>query len=182
MVSSDASPDADARLASVIGPARLAYFTPVHDQPILADRKAMFILGASGLMVSVLLFFTQSIEKLSHSGGTFASAGLDVLLALVIVPVLFAAVNAYRAYIRPLPPMPDTLAWFRTVAARPADDYRTQILALDHPAALRDMLQYNYSVATQAAQKFGLVNLSLACLRVAIPLWMILLLIVAVWG
>ena len=26
-------------------PARLAYFTPVHEQPTLADRKAMFILA-----------------------------------------------------------------------------------------------------------------------------------------
>ena len=41
----------------------------------------MFILGASGLMVSVLLFFTQSIEKLSHSGGAIGSKGLPVLLA-----------------------------------------------------------------------------------------------------
>ena len=182
MVSPDAPPDDPARLAEVLGPARLAYFTPVHDQPILADRKAMFILGASGLMVSVLLFFTQSIEKLSRSGGALASAALLALLALVVVPVLVAAVNAYRAYIRPLPPMPDTLAWFRTVAARRPDDYRTQILALDHPAALRSILHYNYSVASQAAHKFRLVNLSLACLRIAIPLWMVLLLIVAVWG
>ena len=49
--------------------------------------------------------------------------------------------------------MPQTLAWFRTVASRPAADYRTQVLALDHPAALRDILQYNYSVATQAGAK-----------------------------
>ena len=40
------------------------------------------------------------------------------------------------------------------VAARQPEDYRTQILALDHPAALRGILHYNYSVATQAAQKF----------------------------
>jgi hypothetical protein len=178
----DVQVEHDARLAEVIGPARLAYFTPVHDQPILADRKAMFILGASGLMVSVLLFFTQSIEKLANSGGAVESAGLLALLALVVVPVLVAAVNAYRAYIRPLPQMPDTLAWFRAVAARAPEVYRTQILALDHPTALRGILHYNYSVASQAAHKFRLVNRSLACLRIAIPLWMVLLLIVAVWG
>jgi hypothetical protein len=44
------------------------------------------------------------------------------------------------------------------------------------------MLHYNYSVAAQAASKFALVNRSLACLRVAIPLWMLLLLALAVWG
>jgi hypothetical protein len=178
----DHRPGQDARLAAVLGPARLAYFTPVHDQPILADRKAMFILGSSGLMVSVLLFFSQSLERLYHSAGAVAADALVALLACVLVPVLVAAVSAYRAYIRPLPQMPDTLAWFRSVAQRAPDDYRTQVLALDHPAALRSILHYNYSVAAQAAQKFRLVNRSLACLKVAIPLWMVLLVILAVWG
>jgi hypothetical protein len=44
------------------------------------------------------------------------------------------------------------------------------------------MLHYNYSVASQAARKFRLVNRALKCLRVAIPLWMVLLLALAVWG
>jgi hypothetical protein len=174
--------DDDARLAAVLGPARLAYFTPVHDQPILADRKAMFILGSSGLMVSVLLFFSQSLERLVRSGAPPASLAVVALVACVAALVLAAAVMAYRGYIRPLPPMPDTLAFFRSVAARGPREYQAAILSLDHPAALRGMLHYNYSVASQAAQKFHLVNRSLACLRVAIPLWMILLLVLAVWG
>ena len=172
----------DTRLAAVLGPARLAYFTPVHDQPILADRKAMFILGASGLMVSVLLFFSHPLGMLARAAGAAASLLVLALLACVGALVIVSAVVAYFAYTRPLPAMPDTLALFRNVAARSPGQYRDQMLGLDHPAALRGMLHYNYSVASLAARKFRLVNRSLACLKVAIPLWMLLLLALAVWG
>ena len=168
--------------AGVIGPARLAYFTPVHEQPTLADRKAMFILAASGLMVSVLLFFSHSLHALVTAGGTITRVGAFAMLVSVAVLVLTAAVTAYYSYTRSLPAMPPTLAWFRNVAATPLAEYSRQIRALDHPAALRAMLHYNYSVASLAARKFRLVNRAIRCLRVAIPLWMVLLLAVAVWG
>ena len=167
---------------TIVGPARLAYFTPVNEQPTLADRKAMFILAASGLMASVLLFFSHSLSALARAGGTAASVLVLALLGCVGVLVVVAAVVAYYAYTRSLPPMPDTLAFFRNVAARPRDGYHAEMLALDHPTALRGMLHYNYSVASLAALKFRLVNRSLRCLRVAIPLWMVLLLALAVWG
>ena len=155
----------------ILGPARLAYFTPVHEQPTLADRKAMFILGASGLMVSVLLFFSHSIEALVRSSG-----GLGGTI------VLTAAVTAYYSYTRGLPAMPATFAWFRDVADTTLEDYSRGMHALDHPAALRGMLHYNYSAASLAARKFRLVNRAISLLRVAIPLWMVLLLVLAVWG
>ena len=167
---------------AVLGPARLGYFTPVHDQPILADRKAMFILGASGLMTSVLLFFAQSLGTLAHSrGAAVALAAVTALLAVGVL-VLSAAVMAYYAYTRPVPPMPPTFAWFRTIGEASREDYEQQVRALDHPAALRGILHYNYSIAAQSARKFRLVNRSLRCLRVAIPLWMLLLLAGALWG
>jgi hypothetical protein len=172
----------DAAAAAVLGPARLAYFTPVHEQPTLADRKAMFILAASGLMASVLLFFSHPLGTLARSSGAVGSRVVLALLVVVATLVVVAAVVAYVAYTRPLPPMPDTLAFFRNVASREPGQYRVQMLALDHPAALRGTLHYNYSVASLAARKFRLVNRSLACLRVAIPLWMVLLLALAVWG
>jgi hypothetical protein len=169
-------------LTAVLGPARLAYFTPVHDQPILADRKAMFILGACGLMVSVLLFFSHSLGALVRSGGRFGGAAALVALLALAALLLAAAVMAYYGYTRPVPPMPQSLAWFRHVAAAPPEEYARQMYALDHPAATRAMLHYNYSIASQAAYKFRLVNCSLRCLRIAIPLWMVLLLAMAVWG
>ena len=168
--------------AAVLGAARLAYFTPVHEQPTLADRKAMFILGASGLMVSVLLFFSHAIESLVLGHRGFAAAAVVVTVLSVAVLVLTAAVTAYYSYTRSLPAMPPTLAWFRNVAETSLDDYSRRMHALDHPAALRGMLHYNYSVASLAARKFRLVNRSIRCLRVAIPLWMVLLLVLAVWG
>ena len=178
----DAEPRPDAPPAAVIGPARLAYFTPVHEQPTLADRKAMFILGASGLMLTVLLFFAHSLEDLVRAAGRPVSILLAALLLCVFVTVLLAAFTAYAAYRRGLPPMPPTLAWFRNVAAETPDTYRHAMLSKDHPAALRDVLHYNYSVASLAAHKFRVVNRALTFLRVALPLWMLLLLILAVWG
>jgi hypothetical protein len=168
--------------ASVLGPGRLGYFTPVHDQPILADRKAMFILGASGLMASVLLFFANALGALIHTRGTAAVVFVIADLACVAVLLLAAAVMAYYAYTRPVPPMPPSFAWFRTIAGTSRAEYEHQVRALDHPTALRGMLHYNYSIASQAAHKFKWVNRSLRCLRVAIPLWMVLLLALAVWG
>ena len=168
--------------SAVLGPARLAYFTPVHEQPTLADRKAMFILGASGLMVSVLLFFSQPLHTLVRTSGSAGSKTVFAALFAVAALVLTAAVTAYYSYTRSLPAMPPTFAWFRNVAAVTLDEYSGRMLALDHPAALREMLHYNYSVASLAARKFRLVNRSIRCLRVAIPLWMVLLLVLAVWG
>lgn len=173
----------DPRLDAVIGPARLAYFTPVHEQPTLADRKAMFILAASGLILTVLLFFSQSLERLVWGVGRPANQAIVLLLVCVVAAVLIAARTAYSAYTRPLPPMPPTMAFFRNVAAAESvEAYAAALEPYDHPSALRDVLHYNYSVATLAADKFRLVNRALSCLRVAIPLWMLLLLILAVWG
>jgi hypothetical protein len=171
-----------AAAGDVRGAARLAYFTPVHEQPTLADRKAMFILGASGLMVSVLLFFSHSLYTLAQSGGAAARAAVFGALVAVGILVVIAAVIAYYSYTRSLPQMPPTFAWFRNVGATTVDEYSRHMLALDHPAALREMLHYNYSVASLAARKFRLVNRSIRCLRVAIPLWMVLLLTLAAWG
>jgi hypothetical protein len=169
-------------LDAVVGPARLGYFTPVHDQPILADRKAMFILGASGLMVSVLLFFSGSLGTLVRGRGAGTGLAAAAAVCAVALLVLAAAVMAYYAYTRPVPAMPPNFAWFRSIAGTSRDGYEHGMRALDHPAALRGILHYNYSIACQAACKFRLVNRSLKCLRVAIPLWMLLLLVLAVWG
>ena len=176
------SPPQDPELAAVIGPARLAYYTPVHEQPTLADRKAMFVLAVSGLIATVLLFFAQPMEALVRGVAPAVSACLVLTVACVGASLLGAALLAYAAYRRPMPAMPPSLALFRNVAAEPLANYINSMRALDHRRAMRDMLHYNYSVASLAAQKFRLVNRSLACLRVALPLWMLLLLVLAVWG
>jgi hypothetical protein len=53
---------------------------------------------------------------------------------------------------------------------------------MDHGQALDAVLHYNYSVATQAAAKFRLMGIALRCMRVAIPLWMLVLLVLAIGG
>ena len=177
------APANDADLSAVIGPARLAYFTPVHDQPGLADRKAMFILAASGLIFTVLLFFSHALEQLIRGVNRPAAWAIIAMLLSIVALVLAAARTAYASYTRQLPPMPPTLAFFRNVAAAESvDAYAEAICRHDHASCLRAMLHYNYSVATLAADKFRFVNRALSYLRVAIPLWMLLLLILAVWG
>lgn len=167
-------------VSEIAGPTRLAYFTPINEQPSLADRKAMFILAASGLMASVLLYFSNPLGALLNAGGA-TTAAASVALVCVGGLVLISAATAYRAYTRRLPTMPTTLAFYREVAEPSAEEYSHQMRTLDHPAALRAVLHYNYSVATLAASKFRLVNRSLKYLRVAIPLWMVLLLVLALW-
>jgi hypothetical protein len=100
----------------------------------------------------------------------------------VVGLVLAAAVTAYIAYTRLLPAAPPTLAVFRDIAARGREDYARAMAEMSHGRAMRDMLGYNHLVARLAAAKFRLVGRSLACLRAAIMLWMLLLLAMAVGG
>ena len=89
--------------------------------------------------------------------------------------------SAYAAYVLPLPAMPETLAFFRHVAQSPLAAYESRMLALGHGQALDAILHYNYSVATQAAAKFRHVHVALRCMTLAIPLWMLVLLLLAGW-
>jgi hypothetical protein len=44
--------------------------------------------------------------------------------------------------------------------------------------ALRDVLEYNHVMARLAAAKYALAGRALLCLRVAIPLWVLLLIVI----
>jgi hypothetical protein len=175
------SQDRDAELAVLLGPTRLAYFSPLNEQPVLADRKASFILGAAGLIVTVLLFFLQPIAGVLRGPHTTVAAVMIGLLAALSALLLVAARSAYAAYVLQLPTMPETLAFFRHVAVTPLPDYESRMFALGYAQALDAILHYNYSVATQAAAKFRLVRVALRCMRLAIPLWMLVLLLLAGW-
>jgi hypothetical protein len=161
--------------------AGIAYFAPLYEYAVLADRKAGFFLSAGGLMLTVLGFFLGRIVGLVAPGDARAWA-FGLTLAATVVLVVLAGVTAYVAFARLLPPTPPSLAVFRDVAARTPDAYARDVLALSHGQAFTDMLRYNHVVARWAAYKFRLVNRALALLRVAIPLWMLLLLVLAVAG
>lgn len=161
--------------------AGLAYFAPLYEYAALADRKASFYLSAGGLMLTVLGFFLSRIVDLLNDGGWLAW-GFGLTLAAVVALVLVAGTTAYLAFARLLPPTPPSLAVFRDIARRTPEDYARDVRALSHREAFTHMLRYNHVVAGWAAGKFRLVNRALALLRLAIPLWMLLLLVLAISG
>ena len=161
--------------------AGIGYFAPLYEHAVLADRKAAFFISAGGLMLTVLGFFLARIVQLITPGGWQAWA-FGLTLATVVVLIVLAGVIAYIAFARLLPPTPPSLAVFRDIAARTPEAYERDVLALSHRQAFTDMLHYNHVVARWAAGKFRLVNRALALLRVAIPLWMLVLLLLAIAG
>jgi hypothetical protein len=160
------------------GAARLAFFTPVREYPPLSDRKASVLLAAYGLMVTVLVTFSGPIGAVLAGPNRW----MQVLLVAALFPlaglILRGAWNAFHSLTRPIPPMPDSMAFYPHIAARPLDDYRSGVLGLDHQSAVRAMLHYNYSLATLSVEKFRLVDRSIACARSTFALWAVLLLLI----
>ena len=161
--------------------AGIAYFAPLYEHVTLADRKAAFFLSAGGLMLTVLGFFSGHVEHIVSAGGWRATWFVAALSAVVVL-VLTAAVLSYVAYKRPLGPTPPSLVVFREIARRSFDEYQRDVLALTHAQAFVSMLRYNHVIATLGVAKFRLVNCALAILRIAFPLWMLVLLTLAIGG
>lgn len=161
--------------------AGIAYFAPLYEHVTLADRKAAFFLSAGGLMLTVLGFFSGRIELIVAAGSWRATA-LVAALAAVVMLVLTAGVLSYLAYRRPLGPTPPSLVAFREIGRRTFDEYERDVLRLTHAEAFIGMLRYNHVIASLGVSKFRLVHRALAILRVAIPLWMLVLLILAIGG
>lgn len=172
----------DKELAEVLGPARLAYYAPIHHNPALADRKAAFLLGATGLICTVLLLFSGAIARLLESPWAVLRWGVLLLLVAIGALLLVGAAIAWHAFTFPTPSMPASWAFYRDIAARPREEYAQAVKALGHRQALRDMLHYNYSLAVQGAAKFRIVGQAFKCFRIALILWLIVLLVISVGG
>jgi hypothetical protein len=160
------------------GVARLAFFTPVREYPPLADRKASALLAAYGLMVTVLLAFSETIESILTGPNPLATLLLLAVLLPLCVLMLLGAWNAFRALTRPIPPMPDSLAFYPHIAALSLGSYRDRVKGLDYRSAVTAMLHYNYSLATLSVAKFRLVERSIASARSTFELWVVLLLMI----
>jgi hypothetical protein len=173
---------ADHSTSALAGPARLAYFTPLHEHLQLADRKGTFILTSAGLLLTVLLFFIQSLIVLTTQRPAIQSILVFGALVMLGTLLLSAARWAYLATALPMPPPPMTLSLFNHVSRESREEYLRLMLGLDHETALRAVLDYNYSICRQIAGKYQLVNRALRCMKYAIPLWMALLLVIAVFG
>jgi hypothetical protein len=160
------------------GAARLAYFTPVREYPPLADRKASVLLAANGLMVSVLLGFSGAIESIVEGPHRWAALLVVAALAPLSALILLGSWHAFLALTRPMPPMPESMAFYPHIAALSLGDYRDRVEGFDHPRAVEAMLHYNYSLATLSVAKFRLIDRSVARLRATFELWMVLLLLI----
>ncbi len=160
------------------GAARLAYFTPVREYPPLADRKASVLLAAYGLMVTVLFVFAAPTEAILLGPRPWAV----LLMAAILLPlsglILSGSWFAFRALTRPIPPMPESLAFYPHIAGLSPELYRERVKGLDHDRAVTAMLHYNYSLATLSVEKFRLVERSIGCARATFELWMLLLMLV----
>jgi hypothetical protein len=165
----------------ILGPARLAFFTPIHHQPVLADRKAAFLLAASGLIATVLMLFGAAIGRLVQLP---RGPGVLILLLLFVLAGLLLVVVwcAWRCFILPIPPMPASLAYFPHIGALDLPQYRGSIRQLDQQAAVRAILHYNYSLSIQSVRKYRLANRGFACFRIALMLWLLLLLLISIAG
>ena len=163
------------------GAARLAFFTPVREYPPLADRKASALLAADGLMVTVLLTSSGAVEGIVTGPNPVSACLLIAVLLPLSTLILLVAWDAFRALTRPIPPMPDSLAFYPHIASRSPDAYREDVGGLDYEGALRAMLHYNYSMATLSVVKFRLVERSIGYARATFELWMLLLLMIVLF-
>ncbi len=164
---------------SIFGPLRLALFTPVREYPPLGDRKSVALLGFFGMALTVLLFFAEPINNLVEGPSAFESRAVLILLAPITISALIGLWSAFRALTMPIPPMPTSLAFFQHIARWPLEEYQNKVLHIKYGEALRDMLHYNYSLATLSAKKFRLINRSIWCFKVLVPPWIALLLMLS---
>lgn len=162
--------------------ARLAYFTPVREYPPLGDRKAAATLAASGLMITVMLFFVGTIIDLFQHPRPLVTAAVGVLVVAIAGLLIAAAGNAFHALFLPVPPPPPGLAFYPQIAARDREEYRQAVKGLTHAEALDHMLNYNYSLATQSTIKFGLIVRAVTCLEITFILWLALMGVIALGG
>src|SRR4051794_31568801 len=162
------------------GAMRFASFTPMNDQPSLADRKATFVIGAGGLLLSTVLLFIMPLNQWVVPGFW---PGLILVLSFCLACVMFLGIRiAYRCYTLPVPVRPANLLFFQNIAAGEHGAYAGALENVTEKTVLRDVLDYNYTMAKLGAAKYRLAGQALLCLRVAIPLWMLLLVVITLRG
>jgi hypothetical protein len=163
----------------MLGATRLAFYTPIRHYPPFADCKATAILAADGLMISVLILFNSSLIELLKGEPNLFWGMLAFLLVSFTVFLLIGVGCAYIALTLPIPPMPESLAFFPEIARLDYEEYRGRVIGLTHRQVVHKVLIYNHSLATLCTRKFGLVRRATTCLRVQFFLWIVLDLVVA---
>jgi hypothetical protein len=148
----------------------------MNDQPGLADRKAMFVLAVSGMLLSTLLFFSPKLHVLLKP----QALSLLLLASILAVVVLVAAAGrfAYAAYsMAARPASEENVIFVQNVAALTLGEFERELREHTPDDALRLTLEHSHTMSRLAVAKFRLVGRALGCLRVALPIWMLLLLV-----
>lgn len=174
--------DATNEPGRLLGPMRLGFFTPVREAPPLADRKACALLAADGLMASVLLPFLDRIYKMIDDPNALIAWPTGIIIVALLALVFFGAWHAFAALNLPVPPMPETPAFYPNIAALAPADYQRLVLGLDEPAALGAILHYNHALSRLSVAKFRRLDRSFACVRATFELWVMLLVLIAFGG
>lgn len=172
-------PDTAIDDSELLGAARLAFYTPVIDQPSLADRKATFLLTMTGLVSTSVFLFVPQAKAIISGPDKVVGFTLAVLSSVLIGLLLGAAKYAYAGYVTSMPSQP-AATFFRHVAAWEAAEYARQLHGSTLRQAIEAILAYNHAAACQAAAKYRRVNRAQAYIRLAIPIWMAAMVIVAV--
>ncbi len=169
-------PDAAAEPEGPPPYAKLALYMQVPQYPAVADGKATALLAALGLLVSTLVFFSRPFGQIIKGKDPVQAALVLIGLAPVVVLLVSGITYALRALTLGPPPMPDSLAYARHIAGRPAETFLREMRGLSWRQALREQLHLNYTLAVLCQEKFRLVERGIACLRAAFYLWLALLL------
>jgi hypothetical protein len=162
------------------GAMRFASFTPMNEQPALADRKASFVIGAGGLLLSTAMFLVMPLEQFLRPGFW---PGLALVLAFCMACVTLLGIRiAYRCYTMPVAVREANPLFFQNIAGGSESAYCASLEGATERDALHTVLDYNYTMAKLGLAKYRLAGQALLCLRVAIPLWMLLLVVLMVRG
>jgi Family of unknown function (DUF5706) len=175
------TPDESAREPSdLLGAGRLAFSTPVREYPPLADKKATTLLAVIGVMVTVVTLFSQSLDAHVEGAGAIVWLTRAVLLAWFVLALL-CAWHAYVCLTLSMPHRsgqePHSLAFYQNIAELPPAAYEREVREMSHSRALRDMLVYEYTVASLSAAKFRSIERSVRFLCLAFGVWIILMLL-----
>lgn len=162
--------------------AGLVLYTQVRTYPTVADQKAVALLAAAGLMVSVLIFLSEPLGTVMSGPGVsralLAMAALPPLVALLVTAVW----HATRCLFLAAPAMPPTLAFYADIARGEREEYLAAMRSLGYGRALRELLTFHHAVALLCVTKFRSVERGITCLRLAFFLWLLLLLHVTLSG
>lgn len=156
--------------------ARLVHYTPVRQYPSVADGKATALLGAYGLILSTLLFFSHSLGQIVKGPRLWEATLVMMILAPLLLLVLAGIWLALRTLTMPLPHTLHSLAFFQQIAMRDLDGYREEMRLVSHQQGLRNLMEYHHAIALLCAEKFRVVEQSVRCMRGVFFLWLLLML------